>query len=188
MKLKELVISRSGFQGKVDDGDIFSQIKLKDVNSGIINYGELETFKSNNVLDKYLLKKGDIIFKAKSGDNTAALINEDLENTVATSHFLIATIKEEYKNKINTAYITMYLNSEYAQNYFKKHAQGTALAIIKLASFEDLEIEVPALEEQNRLAELYELMLEEKQIVKQLLEQREKQLTVQLRSVIEGRR
>lgn len=68
MKLADNCILKSGFQGKTEDGGQYRQIKLKDVTKdGIIKYDELDGFNSEKFNKKYLLKKGDIILKAKSG-------------------------------------------------------------------------------------------------------------------------
>lgn len=183
--LKELVDLRSGFQGKTTKGESYKLIKLKDVQkSGTINKADLETFDTDKMASKHLLKKGDIIFKAKSVDNTAALIEDETSNLVASAHFILMTVKKEVKNHVLPEYLMMYLNSEYAQSYCKKHAQGTTLPIIRLGDLENLEVILPPLQEQHKLGELYKLMLKERMTMEQIMEEREKQVTGKLRQVI----
>lgn len=180
MKLSKICTLKSGFQGKTTEGDQYRQIKLKDVTKdGVIKYEGLEGFNSEKVNEKYLLKKGDIILKAKSGDNTAALINEDIRNIVPSSHFIIITINDT--NVITPEYLVAYLNSEYAQDYFKINAEGTALPIIKIKTLENLEIKIVDSENQKEIADLYKLIKDEKLIMEQLIENREKQFTAYLR-------
>lgn len=184
--LKELVELRSGFQGKTVEGESHKLIKLKDVQkNGIINEADLETFDTDKVTSKHLLKKGDIIFKAKSVDNTAALIEDEVENLVASAHFILMTVKEDAKSKVLPEYLMMYLNSEYAQSYCKKHAQGTALPIMRLGDLENLEVTLPSIEEQRKLGELYRLMIRERITMEQMMEEREKQVAGKLRQAIE---
>ena len=96
MKVLNVCNLKSGFQGKMNEGKDFKVVKLKDVTKdGVVKYKELESFNSDKVNEKYLLKKNDIILKAKSGDNTAALIKEDIDNVVAASHFIVITVKDE---------------------------------------------------------------------------------------------
>lgn len=124
-------------------------IKLKDVTrDGVIKYEELEGLDCEKVNEKYLLKKGDIILKAKSGDNTEAIIKEDIEDIVPASHFIIITINDT--NVLTPEYLVAYLNSEYAQDYFKKHAEGTALTIIKIKTLEELDVKIVDLEKAKR--------------------------------------
>lgn len=187
-KLSEIAELRSGYQGKITENpeaQTAKLIKLKDVSKeGIIHYDEIEEVKIERILPKHLLKKGDIIFKAKSGDNTAALIDKEEGNLLATAHYILVSIKEAYKEKISSEYLTMYFNSEYAQSYFKAHSEGSVLPIIKIGSLEELEVIVPNLEEQQQLSELYTLMLQEKSVMQKLMAEREKQVAGKLREII----
>ena len=187
-KLSEIAELRSGYQGKITENpeaQTSKLIKLKDVSKeGMIHYDEIEEVKIEKILPKHLLKKGDIIFKAKSGDNTAALIDREEGNLLATAHYILVSIKEVYKEKVSSEYLTMYFNSEYAQSYFKAHSEGSVLPIVKISSLEELEVIVPSLEEQKQLSELYTLMLEEKVIMQKLMLEREKQVAGKLREVI----
>lgn len=188
-KFNVVVEAMSGIQGKpVENLEApkCQVVKLKGVSKDTgINYEETEELRYDKVMPKYLLRKGDILFKAKSGDNIAAIVDRDVENLVATSHFIIMRIKEEYKDKILPEYLTMYLNSEYAQEYFKARSEGSVLPIIKLSTLNELEIIVPDMPEQERLCELYALMLEEKVTMQKLMMAREKQMTGKLREVLE---
>ena len=184
MKILDVCTLKSGFQGKTSEGEAFKIIKLKDVTKdGIIKYEELESFNSDKVNEKYLLKKNDIILKAKSGDNTAALIKEDIDNVVAASHFIVITVKDE--NVLNPEYLVAYLNSEYAQDYFKKNAEGTALPIVKIKTLEELDIKEIDMDKQFEVANMYNLIKEEKLTMEKLIENREKQFKAYLRKVLD---
>ncbi|GAA0781914.1 restriction endonuclease subunit S [Hathewaya limosa] len=184
MKLKEICILKSGFQGKTSEGNDFLQIRLKDVNKdGIIDYSKLESFNSEKLSEKYLLSKDDIILKAKSGDNTAAIIYKELKNTVATSHFIILTVKD--KNILDPGYLAMYLNSEYAQQYLKKRAEGSVIPIIKIKALEEFDIKIIDLEEQKELSNIYKLMKKEKILLEDLVRTRENQFKVYLRNILD---
>lgn len=184
MRVLDICNLKSGFQGKTSEGEAFKIIKLKDVNKdGGIKYEDLESFDTEKMNEKFLLKKGDIILKAKSGDNTAALIEEDVENLVAASHFIVIRINDE--SVLNPEFLVAYLNSEYAQDYFKKHAEGTTLPIVKIKTLEELEIIEVAMEKQLEVANMYKLIKEEKLIMEKLIENREKQFKAYLREILE---
>ena len=183
MKILDVCILKSGFQGKTNDGEKFKVIKLKDVTKdGVIKYEELESFDSEKMNEKYLLKKGDIILKAKSGDNTAALVKEDIENVVASSHFIVITINNP--SVLNPEYLVAYLNSEFAQDYLKKHAEGTTLPIVKIKTLGDLEVKKIDMDKQLEVSNIYNLVKEEKLTMEKLIENREKQLKAYLREVL----
>ena len=183
MKILDVCTLKSGFQGKTSEGEAFKIIKLKDVTKdGVIKYEELESFDTDKMNEKFKLKKGDIILKAKSGDNTAALIKEDIENVVVASHFIVITVNDD--SVLSPEYLVAYLNSEYAQNYFKKHAEGTALPIVKIKTLEELEIKGLVMEKQLEVANMYKLIKEEKLTMQKLIENREKQFKAYLRELL----
>nr|WP_288305687.1 restriction endonuclease subunit S [uncultured Romboutsia sp.] len=182
--LKYIALLNSGFQGRATEGNDYRIIKLKDVTKdGVVNYNELANFNSEKVNEKYILKNNDIIIKAKSGDNTAAIINTDEENVVAASHYIVIRVKDT--SIIDPEYLVMYLNSDYVQNYFEIHREGSAIPIIKMKTLEDLQIKVIDIEKQKELAKIYRLLNEEKITMQQLIEAREKQFKQHLKTVIE---
>lgn len=183
MKILDVCTLKSGFQGKKSEGEAFKIIKLKDVTKdGVIKYEELESFDTDKMNEKFKLKKGDIILKAKSGDNTAALIKEDIENVVASSHFIVITVNDD--SVLSPEYLVAYLNSEYAQDYFKKHAEGTALPIVKIKTLEELDIKELVMEKQLEVSNMYKLIKEEKLTMEKLIENREKQFKAYLRELL----
>lgn len=188
-KLHQLVDMRSGYQGKITEDEAAQTVKLmklKDVSKeGIIQYEDIETVKVERILPKHLLNQGDIIFKAKSGDNTAACIDRQEENLLATAHYILMSIKEEFKEQVLPQYLAMYLNSEYAKSHIKARSEGTALAIVKISGLEELEVILPSPEEQAKLSELYALMLQERVTMQKLMLEREKQIAGKLRAIIE---
>ncbi len=73
MILKDICTFRSGFQGKSSEGRVIKQIKLKDVTKdGEILLDQLSGFSYDQSIDRYALYKNNILFKAKSSENTAA--------------------------------------------------------------------------------------------------------------------
>lgn len=127
-KLSEITELRSGYQGKITENpeaQTSKLIKQKDVfKEGIIYYDEIERVKIEKILPEYLLKKGNIIFKAQSDDNAAVLIDREEGNLLTTAHYILVSIKEACKEKISSEYLMMYFNSEYAQSYFKVRSEG----------------------------------------------------------------
>ena len=183
MKLLDLCHIRSSFQGRPSEGKIIKQIKLKNVSKeGEINFDQLAEIECSNISERFRLKKNDIIFKAKCADNSAALIPYDLEDTVATAHFLVLTVKDE--NELDPAYLTMYLNSDFGQAYFKANAQGVTVPMIRLTTLEEMEINLPDIETQREISKAYQLMKEEKVVMEKLIENREKQFKAYLQELL----
>lgn len=183
MKLSELCTVKSGFQGRPSEGKTYKQIKLKDVTKeGIILFDQLTEFEAQNVNERFFLKKNDIIFKAKCAENSAALIEEDLADTVATSHFLVLTVNNV--NQVDPAYLAMYLNSDFAQSYFKINAQGVTVPMIRLSTLEELDVKLPTIEKQREVAKAYQLLKDERAVMEQLIQNREKQFKAYLQNLL----
>lgn len=146
VKVKELT-TLTGFQGRATGGKEYKLIKMKDIDcEGNIDYYNLESFNSDRVDDKYILKMGDILIKTKSGENTAAIIEEDFENMVATSHFTIIRIGD--KEVLDPYYLLTYINSFKAQEYFKRNARGTVQPMISKGIIDELDIKMIDIESQ----------------------------------------
>lgn len=184
IKLKDVCTFRSGFQGKSSEGQVIKQIKLKDVTKdGEILLDQLSEFSCGQSIDRYALYKNNILFKAKSSENTAAFVPYDLEDTVATAHFLVITVKDE--EKVDPMYLTMYLNSELAQGYFKKNSQGVTISMIRLKTLEEMEIVLPPIEKQREAVKAYHLMKDERELMEKLIQNREKQFKSYFQGLLE---
>ena len=86
---------------------------------------------------------------------------------------------------LDPEYLVAYLNSEYAQDYFKKNAEGTVQPIIKIKTLEELEIKIISMEEQKKVSSLYNLIKKEKLTMELIAEKREKQFKAYLREILD---
>ena len=175
--LSEIVRVKSGylFRSQVDYGNkgALQVIQLKDVvENGMILYDNLlkVDLQNLNLTSLDTLKKGDILFKAKSNRRIAAVIDRDLHNTLATAHYLILRIT---KKNILPEYIAWYLNQKDAQNYFMKRAEGSNLPVVNKKIISDLDIKVPSIEKQKIIIDIYKLYLKEKQLLRQIEKKRD---------------
>jgi restriction endonuclease S subunit len=171
--LKDICDIRTGIsslnEGKEGDPK-YSLIQLKDVNDdGFIEKDLGEVFISKLPLSQ-VLRKNEILLKAKSSNNTAAIIDKD-GPYIATSHFLILSV---INKKITPSYLWWYLNQRIAQRYFNKMASGGMMPIIKKGDLDDLEVIVPPESKQEKIVEAYKLWIREKDLLKEKIELKEK--------------
>lgn len=184
IKLKDVCTFRSGFQGKSSEGKLIKQIKLKDVTSdGEILLDQLSEISCGQPIDRYELYKNNILFKAKSTENTAACVPCDLKETVANSHFFVITVKDE--EVVDPMYLTIYLNSELAQGYFKKHSQGVTSSMVRLKTLEEMEVLLPSINKQREAIKAYHLMKSERELMEKLIQNREKQFKGYFQGLLE---
>ncbi|MDD9791744.1 restriction endonuclease subunit S [Priestia megaterium] len=177
--LKELCEIRTGYQGKKEEGSMYTLINPTDFNNdGIINLENSKTFGHNKINLKYVLKDQEILFKAKSS-NYAVGIFENADGTgnlVPSGHFFILNIKSNLKEEISPKYIAWYLSEEKAQKHFKALASGMAMAIVKKSDLENLIVPIPPLFIQKKIADIQEEFIKEKVLLEKLISLKEKKI------------
>ncbi|MGC2062298.1 MAG: restriction endonuclease subunit S [Thermodesulfovibrionales bacterium] len=120
--------------------------------------------------EQYLLRMGDILFLSRGQRNWAAAIVDDLEATVAVSHFFVVRPR---KDSVLSEYLAWYINQAPAQEYLHNIArQGTHMPLISLSAFVELMVDIPDIETQGKIVELSRLMEKEKQLCSALQEKR----------------
>ena len=183
--LKEICNIRTGYQKKKPKGNKYQLLKLSNLNKdGSINFEDVETFGNEEIKPRYILHKNEILFKAKSSQNTAGVYKGEKKNLVASGHFFIISIKDDYSDEINSGFLAWYLREEKAQKHFKKFAAGMAMPTVRKSDLEILEISVPSLEVQNLISATYNLMLEEKKLLHEYIDNRKKQVESTLREFL----
>lgn len=165
------VSSGQTIRGRVEndpDGSVWV-IQMKDLSS---DYSSLisvpHLVKEEQISQKQLLRKGDILFSAKGNNNKAYLFNED-HPAVAISLFFVLRTDE---SRLDPGYLTWYLNSRDGQNYFDRMRGGTYIGNIKKGTLEEMEIPIPSIEKQKKVAKLNELAMKENHLLLALAENR----------------
>ncbi|MFW6026824.1 MAG: restriction endonuclease subunit S [Candidatus Woesearchaeota archaeon] len=183
--LKEICTIRTGYQKKALEGNKYKLLKLTNLNEdGSIDLNDITRFGKKEINSRYLLEQNDILFKAKSSQNAAGLFKVEDNNVVASGHFFILSIKDDYKGQINPGYIAWYLREEKAQRHFKKFAAGMAMPAVRKSDLQILEVSLPPIELQNIISETYELMLEEKKLLNTYMQNRTQQIKGLLKSFL----
>ncbi|MFC1595819.1 restriction endonuclease subunit S [Candidatus Margulisiibacteriota bacterium] len=155
-----------------DTASKYYVLQAKNINDYYeIDYTGLEkTSITTNNIDKYLLKKKDVIMLAKGVNYYSALINKDLKNFVPTSNLLVIRAKN---NNIMPEYLWWYLNHPNTQNTLKQMSQGVAVRHISKSAMEELEIPIPDIETQKRIVILHMLSKREEQLRKNIHRKKE---------------
>lgn len=158
-------------RGKVEnnpDGTVWV-IQMKDLSA---DYASLSSVPhlvlEEDISQKQLLRKGDILFSAKGNNNQAYLFNED-HPAVAISLFFVLRTDE---GRLDPGYLTWYLNSREGQNYFEKMRGGTYIGNIKKGVLEEMMIPMPSLDKQKKIAKLNALAMKESHLLQSLAENR----------------
>jgi restriction endonuclease S subunit len=167
---------------KVDSGKSFRQriedepngnclvIQMKDIsNENLTILGSPHSIQLDQTNTSQLLSSGDIIFMAKGNNNFAVMYASD-QPAVAVSLFFII---RPNRDKVDSEYLTWYLNAPIAQSYFHENRLGASVGNIRKEALEMLEVELPSLDRQKQIAKLNNLLREEKALTNEYMEKKE---------------
>lgn len=167
---------------KSDREGNLSVVQLKDVNDrGVLNSHELQRITSDKIGSENFLAVGDVLLKAKTNHPVSALVREQLSSTIATAHYFVISVK---KSDVLPGYLAWYLNQRPAQIYFDRNAGGTRIQVINKQLLSELEVVVPDIGTQEKIAKVYELHQREQDLVDAIKEKKHELILDQLLSAI----
>ena len=151
---------------------LYKSITLKSFNhNGRLSVENLDNFRAKEkIKSDYLTKKNDILVRLRE-PNIAIYIDEDTTDLLISS--LVAVIRVE-SAKVESRFLTYYLNSKIVKKALKAHITGTAINMIKTKELEDLRIKLPSLKEQKKIVEFLDLANKEIDLLEELKNQKEK--------------
>ncbi|MGQ4878880.1 restriction endonuclease subunit S [Billgrantia sp. LNSP4103-1] len=129
----------------------------------------LPLYQLSGSTDRYWARPGDILFRSRGERNTAVRVAPDAQvGAIAMLPLLVLKPHEV----IDSGYLTWFINQPSSQRYFDKCARGTRLRMIPKKCLDELEIVVPDLETQRRIAEVADLARREHELMLRLAEKK----------------
>jgi restriction endonuclease S subunit len=174
VKLKDIVSIRTGyaFRGKVerDPGGTVGVIQMKDIdNYNCLDLNDVYKVQIEDLDKRHLLRQNDILFRSRGVSNTAALVEPEVGQTVASAPLTVIRVKSR---QANPAYVTWYINQPQGQEQIKRLSEGTSLLMVSKAALEILEIDLPPLDKQKAIVEMAALSQREQQLMNNLARKR----------------
>lgn len=182
MKLKDICSLNAGLvriRKKYSEKDKIHKVKkisykLLNLNAvdelGIIDKSKLEVFHSNELLDEqYLTSQGDILVRLNY-PYTSTMITEENIGLVIPSYFIILRLEN---TRFTSEYVSWYLNTDRIKKELMKNQSGTLIPSINQKNLGDLDIEERSREDQENISHLFQLVIRERQLIKQLAEEKE---------------
>lgn len=179
MRLKDVSIIRTGLvtarkKASIIDSKTISykSVTLKSFNhNGSLIVNNLDTFISKEkIKDTYLTQTNDVLIRLRE-PNIAVNIDKDNSSLVIPS--FVASLRVD-DTRIDSKFLTYYLNSNIAKKALKSSIAGTIIGMIKTKELENLEIIIPSLDEQKKLVKFLDLGNEEINLLKNLKNQKER--------------
>lgn len=91
--------------------------------------------------EHYLLRPGDIIFRARGMSNTCALITEPLERTICIAPLVF--IRIAVPHELLPAYLQWFINLPDTQKHIATFAHGASVRMVSVAAMLGMELLVP---------------------------------------------
>ena len=133
-------------------------------------HSNVDTFIDNNFkYEDIKLCEGDVLFTSKGFRNFATLITGSLINTVASSLFFIIKVDER---KILPQYLVATLNAQKNIQYFQQLSAGQTIPSIRKNEVLDFTFNLPDLQTQQKIVEMYQLFLKDISLTENLLQQK----------------
>lgn len=134
----------------------------------------------------WVLRNGDVMFMARGFRNFSVLIKEIPDNVLAAACFFIVRPRTE---KVIPEYLSWYLNQPPVERYLQRHiGRGVNMPVVQRAVLEGVDVPLPPLEIQRKVADLNELMGREMDLVVRLAEKRKMLIAGACLKAVEGTR
>lgn len=174
LKIKEIAQIQMGFQirGQGDSGadGRYPIIQIKDVGEDCrVDLENLDSVPTKGSVERYRVRKGDVLFQTRGRRFAAIPIVSDLHDTLATYVFFII---QPDPLVVRPEYLAWFINQAPAQTYLEKTAVGTAHRMVKKRGLEELEVDLPSLETQETIVQLENLRQQEESTMKQIADLR----------------
>lgn len=137
--------------------DAVGIFRANNISDGIINFNDLVFVKRDKVLQKQMLRKGDILICASSGSKhlvgKAAQIEADCEYSFG------AFCKVVRPQKINELFLGMYFQSDFYRRYISDISQGANINNIKNEHIDAIKLQRYSETEQVEIAKLLQKII-----------------------------
>ncbi|MCC5791301.1 MAG: restriction endonuclease subunit S [Legionellaceae bacterium] len=160
------------FRGKIvpDSTGNTIVIQMKDLTEdNILSSEDLVSIKLDDIKEQYQIKQNDIVFRSRGHTNTAAFIQDPVENALLAAPLIRIRVTD---SNILPAYLCWLINQQEMQIKIQRLAQGTSVKMIEKQELDELDITIPSLKKQKRILELDQLLNREQNLMKKLSERK----------------
>ena len=139
-------------------------IQMKDLGEEIVvNSQNLVRIELKKIKASQIVQKFDVLFRSRGNVNTAVLVQEDLQDAVVLSAPLIK-VRPDLR-RVAPEFLVWWINQLSSQRYFASSSRGTLVKMVSKQVLENLEVTLPALGQQKKIAEYYKLSKQEQSIL-----------------------
>ncbi|WP_438752176.1 restriction endonuclease subunit S [Pararhizobium sp. O133] len=134
-------------------------------------------------VDRYLVGRGDVVFRSKGERSVAAYLGDDfVVPAVAVLPVMILRVKAE----VLPEFLVWSINQPESQRHFDGDARSGTIRAVPKASIESLPISLPDLDTQKRIVEVDRLTRKEAELSAQLISLRQRLVAEKLKALANG--
>jgi len=148
--------------------------------SGTFNENVFPQLKTNEKLEKHLLKEGDLLFAAKGLNNFAVVYHTRIGKAVASSSFIVIRIDIDYLNSIQPDYLAWFITHHNQIKLMHQQQLGTTIPSISMKQLGELEIDIPSIDVQNKIVAVQRMREKEKELTTQIEKYKDRQIKMLL--------
>ena len=165
-----LVVKRKQAESTDEIVKSYKMLTLKSfTQDGWLNTDAFEDFESSEELEaKYLTQEGDVVVRL-SHPNTSVVISKAQTGLLISSLFAVVRLEADI---LLPGYLSIYLNSGQMKSHYARQAIGSTIQIIKTSMIKDIFVKFPDLNQQQKIVELHRLILREKELLANLVEEK----------------
>ncbi|MBF0183881.1 MAG: hypothetical protein HQM06_05760 [Magnetococcales bacterium] len=162
-------------------------VQMKDVSADAgVNWQGLVRSELEGRKQPDWLQNGDILVLIRGNHNFAICLEDVPVRAVCSPHFFMLQVKAQ-ANMILPEFLAWQINQRPAQNYFEQFAEGTLQRSIRRQVLERLPVVVPPLATQQTVVEMVRTAVREKERLRALIANRERQMLAVAGQVLNGR-
>ena len=167
-----LVLNRKKADKNVDEKFRYKVVSLKSFNENALfddTFAD-EFISSEKISDEYKVRLGDVLLRLRE-PNFAVYIDKDYDDPIYTSLMVRIRVKSD---KFDPHFVAHYLNSSTVKRALAPDVSGTTIAMIGVASINNLKIPLVNLQTQNKIVKYLNLARQESEILQNLAAQKQR--------------
>ena len=129
-----------------------------------------EFISTEQISDEYKVNRGDVLLRLRE-PNFAVYIDKDYDDLIYTSLMVRIRVKSA---KFDPHFVAHYLNSSAVKRALAPDVSGTTIAMIGVASINNLKIPLVNLQTQNKIVKYLNLAHQESEILQNLAAQKQR--------------
>ena len=167
-----LVLNRKKADKNVDEKFRYKVVSLKSFNENALfddTFAD-EFISSEKISDEYKVSRGDVLLRLRE-PNFAVYIHKDYDDLIYTSLMVRIRVKSD---KFDPCFVAHYLNSSAVKRTLAPDVSGTTIAMIGVASLNNIKIPAINLQTQNKIVKYLNLARQESEILQNLAAQKQR--------------